>query len=309
MRAKITIVGAGNVGAMTAYCLAERGLGDIVLLDIPAARDVARGKALDILQAGPARGYDTAAVGTSSFHDARNSDIVVVTAGMARKPGMTREDLVQTNQQIVSEVVKKALRVSPRAIYIIVTNPLDTMLYQAKKVSGLPRQRIFGMAGVLDSARFCAFIAQELGVSSENVHATVLGGHGDEMVPLTRFCTVAGVPLHELLSAERIASIVERTRMGGGEIVDLLKTSAYYAPGASIAKMIEAILYDQKLIAPVSVCLEGEYGLSDICFGVPVVLGANGVERVIEYKLNAGERRMVMKSVTLIRKSIQALIP
>jgi malate dehydrogenase len=308
MKNKVTIVGAGNVGATTAHWLAAAEVADLVLLDIPQLEKMPMGKALDLTQAGPVRGYDAVITGTNDYADTKDSDIVVVTAGIARKPGMTREDLVQTNQKIITDVMSKAVAASPNAIFIIVTNPLDTMVYLAQKVSGLPRERLFGQAGVLDSARFRTFIAHELNVSVENVQASVLGGHGDEMVPLVRYSTVAGVPISELLPAERVTAIVERTRKGGGEIVELLKTgSAYYAPGASVAKMVEAILKDKKLIVPASVYLKGEYGLHDLCFGVPVKLGAKGVEQIFEYKLNAEERAMFDKSVSLIKGTMSAL--
>ncbi|MBI3732033.1 MAG: malate dehydrogenase [Chloroflexi bacterium] len=308
MKNKVTIVGAGNVGATTAHWLAAAEIADLVLLDIPQLEKMPMGKALDLTQAGPVRGYDAVITGTNSYADTKDSDIVVVTAGVARKPGMTREDLVQINQKIISDVMAQALAASPNAIYIMVTNPLDTMVYLAHKVTGLPRERLFGQAGVLDSARFRTFIARELNVSVENVQASVLGGHGDEMVPLVRYSTVAGVPIGELMSREQVDRIVERTRKGGGEIVELLKTgSAYYAPGASVAKMVEAILKDKKLIVPASVYLRGEYGLNDICFGVPVKLGAQGVEQIIEYKLTSEERLMFDKSVSLIRGTMSAL--
>ena len=308
MKNKVTIVGAGNVGATTAHWLAASEIADIVLLDIPQLEKMPMGKALDLTQAGPVRGFDSVITGTNDYADTKGSDIVVVTAGIARKPGMSREDLVQTNQKIITDVMKRAVAASPDAIFIVVTNPLDTMVYLAHKVTGLPRERLFGQAGVLDSARFRTFIARELNVSVENVQASVLGGHGDEMVPLVRYSTVAGVPIGELMSAERVAAIVERTRKGGGEIVELLKTgSAYYAPGASVAKMVEAILKDKKLIVPVSAFLTGEYGLTDICFGVPAKLGAKGIEQIFEYKLNAEEKAMFDKSVSLIQGSMGAL--
>ena len=307
MKTKVTVVGAGNVGATTAHWLAAMNVADVVLLDIPQMEKMPMGKALDLMQAGPVFGFDTQVVGTNDYADTRDSDVVVVTAGVPRKPGMTREDLVQTNQRIITDVIGRALAASPHAIFIVVTNPLDTMVYLALKVSGLPRERLFGQAGVLDSARFRTFIARELDVSVENVQASVLGGHGDEMVPLVRYSTVAGVPIGELLPTERINAIVERTRKGGGEIVELLKTSAYYAPGAAVAKMVEAILKDKKLILPASAYLQGEYGLKDICFGVPVKLGAKGIEQILEYKLNAEERAMFDKSVNLIRGTMSAL--
>ena len=308
MKNKVTIVGAGNVGATTAHWLAASEIADIVLLDIPQLEKMPMGKALDLTQAGPVRGFDSVIIGTNDYADTKDSDIVVVTAGIARKPGMSREDLVQTNQKIITDVMNRAVSASPNGIFIVVTNPLDTMVYLAHKVTGLPRERLFGQAGMLDSARFRTFIARELNVSVENVQASVLGGHGDEMVPLVRYSTVAGVPIGELMSAERVAAIVERTRKGGGEIVELLKTgSAYYAPGASVAKMVEAILKDKKLIVPVSAFLTGEYGLKDICFGVPAKLGAKGIEQIFEYKLNAEEQAMFDKSVSLIQGSMAVL--
>lgn len=308
MKNKVTIVGSGNVGATTAHWLAEDEVADIILLDIPQMEKMPMGKALDLTEAGPVRGFDTVITGTNDYADTKGSDVVVVTAGIARKPGMSREDLVQTNQKIITDVMKKAVDASPDAIFIIVTNPLDTMVYLAHKAVGLPRARLFGQAGVLDSARFRTFIARELNVSVENVQASVLGGHGDEMVPLVRYSTVAGVPIGELMSAERVAAIVERTRKGGGEIVELLKTgSAYYAPGASVAKMVTSILKDKKLVVPVSAMLQGEYGLNDICFGVPAKLGAKGIEQILEFKLNADEKAMMDKSVSLIRGSMSAL--
>jgi malate dehydrogenase len=308
MKNKVTIVGSGNVGATTAHWLAEDEVADIVLLDIPQVEKMPMGKALDLTEAGPVRGFDTVITGTNDYADTKGSDVVVVTAGIARKPGMSREDLVQTNQKIITDVMKRAVDASPDAIFIVVTNPLDTMVYLAHKAVGLPRERLFGQAGMLDSARFRTFIARELHVSVENVQASVLGGHGDEMVPLVRYSTVAGVPISELMSAERVAAIVERTRKGGGEIVELLKTgSAYYAPGASVAKMVTSILKDKKFIVPVSAMLQGEYGLNDICFGVPAKLGAKGIEQIMEFKLDSDEKAMMDKSVELIRGSMSAL--
>lgn len=310
MRPKITIVGAGNVGATAAHWLAERELGDIVLVDIPQTEGMPKGKALDLMQAGPIVGYNTRLIGTTDYEPTANSDIVVITAGVPRKPGMSREDLVNVNANIIRDVISKAVPLSPNAIYIVVTNPLDTMTYLAYKLSGLPRERVIGQAGILDSARMRTFIAMELDVSVENVQAMVLGGHGDEMVPMVRFTTVAGIPISMLLPREKIDAIVDRTRKGGGEIVSLLKTgSAYYAPGAAVAQMVEAILKDQKLIVPCSVYLQGEYGLHDICFGVPVKLGRNGVEQIIELPLNDEERAMLERSVQLIRSTMAALQP
>jgi malate dehydrogenase len=310
MRPKITIVGAGNVGATTAHWLAERELGDIVLVDIPQTEGMPKGKALDLMQAGPIVGYNTRLIGTTDYEPTANSDIVVITAGVPRKPGMSREDLVNVNANIIRDVISKAAPLSPNAIYIVVTNPLDTMTYLAYKLSGLPRERVIGQAGILDSARMRTFIAMELDVAVENVQAMVLGGHGDEMVPMVRFTTVAGIPISMLLPKEKIDAIVDRTRKGGGEIVSLLKTgSAYYAPGAAVAQTVEAILKDQKLIVPCSVYLQGEYGLHDICFGVPVKLGRKGVEQIIELPLNEEERAMLERSVQLIRSTMAALQP
>ncbi len=309
MRNKITIVGVGNVGASCALWLAKRGLADLVLVDIPIAKTMPVGKGLDLLQAGPIEGYNTRIRGNAdgSYDGTENSDIVIITGGLPRKPGMSREDLVGANQQVIVDVLNQAIPRSPKAVYIVVTNPLDTMTYLAVKHSGLPKNRVIGQAGILDSARMAAFVAQELDVSIENVQTVVLGGHGDEMVPLTRYSTVFGRPLTEWLSPEKLNAIVERTRKGGGEIVNLLGTSAYYAPGAALAKMAEAVLLDSRLIVPASTLLEGEYGLNDICFGVPVKLGANGVEQIIQYDLTADEKAMADKSVKIIRETIGAL--
>ena len=308
MRNKITIIGAGNVGATTAHWLAERELGDVVLLDIPQTEGMPAGKALDMTEAGPVVGYDTRIIGTTEYDETANSDIVVITAGVARRPGMSREDLIGTNQRIMTDVVTNIKGTSPNSILIVVTNPLDTMAYLARQVSGCPRERVIGQAGILDSARMRTFIAMELEVSVENTHAFVLGGHGDEMVPLPRYSTVAGIPITDLLAPERVEAIVERTRKGGGEIVGLLKTgSAYYAPGAAVAQMVEAILKDKKQILPCAVYLEGEYGLNDIYFGVPVKLGRSGMEEIIEITLTAEERAALDKSVTLIRSTMAYL--
>ena len=305
---KISIIGAGNVGAMTALWLAERELGDIVLVDIPELDGMPQGKALDLMQAGPVLRYDTRVIGTTTYDPTANSDVVVITAGVPRKPGMSREDLVSVNQKIITEVISQVVPRSPNAILLIVTNPLDTMAYLAYKLSGFPKQRVVGQSGILDGARFRTFIAMELGVSVESIHAFVLGGHGDEMVPIPRYSDVAGIPITELLPPERIAALVERTRQGGGEIVKLLKTgSAYYAPGASVALMVEAILKDKKMVLPCSAYLEGEYGLKDIFFGVPVTLGRSGVEKVWEITLTLQERTMLNKSAELIRSTMAAL--
>ncbi len=306
MRKKISIIGGGFVGATAAHWCAVKELGDIVLVDV--LEGMPQGKALDLLQAGPVEGYDLNILGSNSYEDTAGSDIVVVTAGLPRKPGMTREDLVQTNGNIVRQVMENVTKHSPDAIVILVTNPLDTMVYLAKKVSVMPRERIIGQAGILDSARMRAFIAMELNVSVENTHAFVLGGHGDEMVPLPRYSTVAGIPITELLPADRIAAIVERTRKGGGEIVALLKQgSAFFAPSASTVQMVEAIIKDRKQILPCCVHLDGEYGLHDICFGVPVKLGSSGVEQIMEITLTDEEREAMQRSAALIRSSMAAL--
>ena len=309
MRNKITMVGVGNVGASCALWLAKRGIADLVLVDIPAAKTMPVGKGLDLLQAGPIENYNARIRGNAdgSYEGTENSDIIIITGGLPRKPGMSREDLVGANQAVVTDILEKAIPLSPNATLIIVTNPLDTMTYLAYKKAGLPKNRVIGQAGILDSARMAAFVAQELEVSIENVQTVVLGGHGDEMVPLTRYSTVFGRPLTEWLSPEKLQAIVDRTRKGGGEIVNLLGTSAYYAPGAALAKMAEAILLDSKLIVPCSTYLEGEYGLNDICFGVPVKLGAQGIEQIIEFKLTDDEKAMADKSVKIIRETMGAL--
>jgi malate dehydrogenase len=309
MRDKVSIIGVGNVGASCALWLARTNLADLVLVDIPQAETMPVAKALDLLQAGPIMGYNSRLVGTAngSYEGTENSDIIIITGGLPRKPGMSREDLVGANQQVITDIIDNALPRSPNATLIVVTNPLDTMTYLAYKHAKLPRQRVIGQAGILDSARFAAFVALELNVALENVHTVVLGGHGDEMVPLTRYSTVFGMPLAEWLPADKLNAIVERTRKGGSEIINLLKTSAYYAPGAALAKMAIAVLTDQKLIVPCSAYLEGEYGLTDICFGVPVKLGANGIEQIIELKLTDEEQAVADKSVSIIRETMKAL--
>jgi malate dehydrogenase len=305
-RPKITIVGAGNVGATAAHWAAQKEMGDIVLVDI--IEGMPQGKALDLMETGPVEGFDTRIVGTNGYEETANSDVVVITSGLARKPGMSREDLLAKNKEIITSVTTEIVKRSPQSILILVTNPLDTMAYLAKKVSGFPKNRVIGMAGVLDSARFRSFIAVELNCSVEDVQAFVLGGHGDEMVPLPRYSTVAGIPLPELMSPEKIDRIVERTRKGGGEIVALLKTgSAYYCPSAAAVQMVEAILLDKKRILPCSAYLQGEYGLSDMYFGVPVKLGSDGVEEIIEVKLTPEEKAALGKSAATVRKSILEL--
>ncbi|MCW5878442.1 MAG: malate dehydrogenase [Anaerolineales bacterium] len=303
---KVSIVGAGMTGATAAHWLAERELADIALVDV--VEGMPQGKALDLLQAMPVIGKDVRVTGSNDYKVTEGSDIVVITAGLPRKPGMSREDLLNTNADIVKKATEETLKHSPNAIYIILTNPLDTMCYVTMKTGGLPRERVIGQAGILDSARMRAFVAMELGVSVENINCYVLGGHGDSMVPLTRHSNVAGVPLNEMLPADRLEAIVERTRKGGGEIVSLLKQgSAFYAPSVAIAQMVEAILKDKNLIVPSSIYLQGEYGQKDIFFGVPAQLGRKGLVKVIEYTLNAEEQAEVDKSAAEVKASMTEL--
>jgi malate dehydrogenase len=305
-RPKITVVGAGNVGASVAQYAVEKELGDVVLVDV--IEGVPQGKALDLAQAGPIHRYDASLVGTNGYDETRDSDVVVITAGLARKPGMTRDDLLFKNAEIVSSVVKEVVARSRQAILVLVTNPLDAMVQLAWKTSGFPHQRVVGMAGVLDSARFRTFIAQELNVSVENVTAFVLGGHGDTMVPLPRYSTVAGIPITELLPKERIDALVQRTANGGAEIVGLLKTgSAYYAPAASTVEMVEAILKDKKKILPCAAYLDGQYGVRGLYVGVPVKLGRAGVEQVIEIRLTPDEQAAFTKSAAAVRELVDKL--
>jgi malate dehydrogenase len=306
-RPKITVVGAGNVGASCAAWMAERDLGDIVLLDIPATKDMPKGKALDMQQVGPISGYNSHLTGTTDYADTANSDVCVITAGVPRKPGMSREDLVAINQGIVADVTKKLVASSPNTILIVVTNPLDTMCYVAYKAAGLPKHRVIGQAGVLDSGRMRTFLAMATDVAVENVHAAVIGGHGDEMVPLVRYSTIAGVPISNMLKPEQVDAIVDRTRKGGGELVNLLGVSAWYAPGAAAGSMVEAILKDKKLVVPCSAYLEGEYGLKDMYFGVYCKLSRKGLETILEIPLDSKEREMVEKSAALIRETMKAL--
>jgi malate dehydrogenase len=295
MKAKVSIIGAGMTGSTTAHWLAEREIADIVLVDV--VEGMPQGKALDLLEALPVVGKDVSITGSNDYGTTTGSDIIVITAGLARKPGMSRDDLMAANAAIVRDAVEKTIRNSPEAIYVVLTNPLDAMAYLTMKVSGLPPERVVGQAGILDSARMRAFVAMELGVSVENVHCYVLGGHGDEMVPLTHHSNVAGIPLAEILPPDRLAAIVERTRKGGGEIVSLLKAgSAYYAPAVAVTQMVDAILKDKHLIVNASAYLRGEYGLRDIYFGVPVQLGRKGVEKVLEYQLDDEEMEAFQKS-------------
>lgn len=306
MRSKITVVGAGFVGSTLVQRLAERDYADIVMFDI--VPNMPQGKALDMLQAGPVLGYDSLVTGTNDYADTADSNIVVVTSGFPRKPGMTRDDLVKKNQEIIEQVTKQVVKYSPNCIMIMVTNPLDAMVQLAYRVSGFPRNRIMGMAGVLDTARFRTFIAQEVGASVRDVQAYVLGGHGDTMVPLARMCTVAGVPISQLISSERIEQIVQRTRDGGAEIVKLLGTgSAYFAPSASVLQMVDAILLDKKMIMPCAVYLQGEYGIRDLFVGVPAKLGADGVEQVIEVELSESEQALLRKSADAVKELVEVM--
>ncbi|MDL2320952.1 malate dehydrogenase [Desulfosarcina sp. OttesenSCG-928-B08] len=300
MDKKVTVVGAGNVGATAAQRLAEKELCDVVLVDI--VEGVPQGKSLDLMEAAPIEKHDAKLIGSNTYEATAGSDIVIITAGIPRKPGMSRDDLLSTNAGIIKSVTQQIARYSPNAILIIVSNPLDAMCHVALDASGFPKNRVIGMAGVLDSARFRTFIAMELNVSVENTHAFVLGGHGDTMVPLPRYSTVAGIPITELMSEERINALVKRTASGGAEIVGLLKTgSAYYAPASAAVEMAEAILKDKKKILPCAVYLEGEYGIRDLFIGVPVKLGKNGVEQVIEIKLTDAENATLQKSAAAVQ--------
>jgi malate dehydrogenase len=305
-RPKVTVVGAGNVGATTAQYIVERELADVVLTDV--VEGLPQGKALDLLQAGPVHGYDCRLIGANDYKGTAGSDIVVMTAGLARKPGMSRDDLLQKNAEIVGGVVDEIVRLSPDAILIVVTNPLDAMAQLAWKRSGFPKHRVIGMAGVLDSARFRTFIAEELEVSVENVTAFVLGGHGDTMVPLPRYSTVAGIPITELLPKERVDALVKRTANGGAEIVNLLKTgSAFYAPAASVVDMVEAILKDKKRILPCTTYLDGEYGIHGLFVGVPVKLGRRGVEQIIQITLTPDEAAALERSAAAVKELVDKL--
>jgi malate dehydrogenase len=306
MRNKISIVGAGMTGSTTAHWLAEKEIGDIVLVDI--VEGMPQGKALDLQEAMPVIGKDIRVVGSNDYADTAGSDIIIITAGLPRKPGMSRDDLLFANADIVRKAAEETIARSPNAIFVVLTNPLDVMAYLTMKVTGVEPHRVVGQAGVLDSARMRAFVAMELGVSVENIHCYVLGGHGDEMVPLTRASNVAGIPLEEILPADRLEAIVERTRKGGGEIVNLLKTgSAYYAPAAAVAQMVEAILKDKHLIVPSAAYLNGQYGLNNIFFGVPAQLGRQGVEKIIEYRLSPSEQAALQKSAQGVAENIAKL--
>lgn len=306
MAQKITIVGAGNVGATTAQRLFDKGYADIVLVDI--IEGLPQGKALDILESGPVVGSDAKIIGTNSYEETAGSDIIVITSGIARKPGMSRDDLLLTNMKIVSDVVETTSTQSPDSILLIVTNPLDAMAQQALKISGFPKERVVGMAGVLDTARYRSFLAQELDVSVDAVQAYVLGGHGDTMVPTVGPTSIGGIPVSDLIPADRLEQIIQRTRDGGAEIVGLLKTgSAYYAPSASIVEMVGSIILDKKLILPCTAYLEGEYGLNDLFVGVPVKLGKSGIEHIFEFKLTKSELAALHKSAESVRETLEIM--
>jgi len=306
MNNKVSIIGAGMTGATIAHWLAEREFADLVLVDV--IEGMPQGKALDLQESLPVIGIDVKITGSNTFEATAGSDIVVITAGLPRKPGMSRDDLLSANAEIVRNATQESLKYSPEAILIVLTNPLDTMTYLAMKVGDLPPERVIGQAGILDSARMRAFVAMELGVSVENINCYVLGGHGDDMVPLVRHSNVAGVPLNELLPADKLDAIVERTRKGGGEIVSLLKTgSAFYAPGAAVAQMVESILKDKNLIVPAAAYMRGEYGLHDIFFGVPVQLGREGMVKIVEYHLNDQEQAALNNSADAVSQTIAAL--
>ncbi|MHA6485213.1 malate dehydrogenase [Paenibacillus sp. strain BS8-2] len=307
-RNKITVVGAGFTGATTALMLAQKELGDVVLLDIAPLENPTKGKALDMLEATPVLGVDAKIIGTANYEDARDSDVVIITAGIARKPGMSRDDLVNTNAGIVRSVCESVKATSPNAYVIILSNPVDAMTYVAFQTLGFPKNRVIGQSGVLDTARYCTFIAQELNVSVEDVRGFVLGGHGDDMVPLVRYSNVAGIPIEKLISAERIDAIVQRARVGGGEIVGLLGNgSAYYAPAASLVQMTEAVLKDKKRIIPVIAYLQGEYGYDNLFMGVPAVLGGDGIEKIIELELTSEEKAALDKSADSVRNVISVV--
>ncbi|MBE3569290.1 MAG: malate dehydrogenase [Bacillales bacterium] len=308
-RKKISVIGAGFTGATTAFLLAQKELGDVVLVDIPNLESPTKGKALDMLEASPVQGFDANITGTSNYEDTKDSDVVVITAGIARKPGMSRDDLVQTNQKVIKAVTKEIVKYSPNCFIIVLTNPVDAMTYTVYKESGFPKNRVIGQSGVLDTARFRTFVAQELNVSVKDVTGFVLGGHGDDMVPLVRYSYAGGIPLEKLIPQDRLDAIVERTRKGGGEIVNLLGNgSAYYAPAASLVEMAEAIVKDQRRILPAIAYLEGEYGFEGIYLGVPTILGANGIEKVIELELTDEEKAALAKSADSVRNVMSALV-
>ncbi|MDA8377183.1 MAG: malate dehydrogenase [Planctomycetia bacterium] len=307
-RAKISIIGAGNVGATSAHWAVAKELGDVVLVDVPQIDGVPQGKALDLAQAAPIEGSDVGLTGSTSYESTANSDVVIITAGLARKPGMSRDDLLLKNTEIVKSVTQQVVKYSPKSVLLVVSNPLDAMVYVAYKTSGFEPRRVIGMAGVLDTARYRCFIAAELGVSVEDIQALLLGGHGDDMVPLPRYTSVAGIPLPELLSAEKIEAIVKRTRSGGAEIVNLLKTgSAYYAPAAAVIQMAESIIKDKKRVLPCAAYCDHQYSVGGYFVGVPVKLGSNGVEQILEVQLTAEEKKLMESSVDHVRRLVATI--
>lgn len=308
-RKKISVIGSGFTGATAAFLLAQKELGDVVLVDIPQMENPAKGKALDMAEAGPVQGFDARVTGTANYEDTKDSDLVIITAGIARKPGMSRDDLVQTNQNVMKSVTAEIVKYSPETTILVLTNPVDAMTYTVYKASGLPKERVIGQSGVLDSARFRTFVAEELNVSVKDVTGFVLGGHGDDMVPLVRYSYAGGIPLETLIAKERLDEIVDRTRKGGAEIVNLLGNgSAYYAPAASLVEMAEAIIKDQRRILPSIAYLEGEYGLDGIYLGVPTILGAGGIEKIIEIDLNEEERALLNKSAESVKVVMDLLV-
>lgn len=307
-RKKISVIGGGFTGATTALMVAQKELGDVVLVDIPQAENPTKGKALDMFEASPVQGFDANIIGTSNYEDTKDSDLVIITAGIARKPGMSRDDLVNTNAKVMRSVTEQIVKWSPNSIILVLTNPVDAMTYEVFRTSGFPKERVIGQSGVLDTARFRSFVAAELNVSVEDVTGFVLGGHGDDMVPLVRYSYAGGIPLEKLIPQDRLEAIVERTRKGGGEIVNLLGNgSAYYAPAAALTQMAEAILKDKKRILPSIAYLEGEYGYNDLYLGVPTILGGNGIERVIELELTDEEKKALDRSADSVRKVMQVL--
>ncbi len=308
IRKKVSVIGAGFTGATTAFLLAQKELSDVVLVDIQQLENPTKGKALDMLEASPVQGFDANIIGTSDYADTADSDIVIITAGIARKPGMSRDDLVQTNQKIMKSVTQEIVKYSPNTIILVLTNPVDAMTYTVYKESGFPKSRVIGQSGVLDTARFRTFVAQELNLSVKDVTGFVLGGHGDDMVPLVRYSYAGGIPLETLIPKDRLEAIVERTRKGGGEIVNLLGNgSAYYAPAASLVEMSEAILKDQRRVIPAIVYLEGEYGFNGIYLGVPTILGGNGLEQIIELELTNDEKEALAKSADSVKSVMKVL--
>jgi len=308
-RKKVSVIGGGFTGATTAFLLAQKELGDVVLVDIPQAENPTKGKALDMLEASPVQGFDAKITGTSNYADTADSDVVIITAGIARKPGMSRDDLVQTNQKVMKAVTQEIVKYSPNSTIIVLTNPVDAMTYTVYKESGFPKNRVIGQSGVLDTARFRTFVAEELNLSVKDITGFVLGGHGDTMVPLTRYSFAGGIPLEKLIPADRLEAIVARTRTGGGEIVELLGNgSAYYAPAASLVEMTEAVLKDQRRVLPSIAYLEGEYGYEGIYLGVPTILGAGGIEQIIELDLTDDEKAALDKSAEAVKAVMSVLI-